>query len=129
MIAVTDDEKPTPNNRMIRMDGEKWDRYGAVVGDRGRSGDINAYVDWRIDHPTATLDEVPVEQVHQVLVTVRSTPTGRRAEVNVVYGGGGRVGEELREEILEAIRHHFNPQAAKKAPAKRVAKRQERSAK
>jgi hypothetical protein len=41
--------------RKIRIDQDTWDAYAEVVGDAGRSGDIKAYIDWRIDNPATPL--------------------------------------------------------------------------
>jgi hypothetical protein len=41
--------------RKFRMRKEVWDAYGAVVGPRGRSEDLVAYIEWRITHPDTPL--------------------------------------------------------------------------
>lgn len=41
--------------RRFRLDLETWKAYGEVVGDGGRSADLKAYIDWRIDNPTTPL--------------------------------------------------------------------------
>lgn len=41
--------------RRFRLDKETWDAYGELVGDGGRSADLKAYIDWRLDNPTVPL--------------------------------------------------------------------------
>jgi hypothetical protein len=41
--------------RRFRLDLETWKAYGDIVGDGGRSADLKAYIDWRIDNPTTPL--------------------------------------------------------------------------
>lgn len=41
--------------RAISVDKELWDAYGNVVGDGGRSDDIRAYIEWRVEHPDMPL--------------------------------------------------------------------------
>lgn len=41
--------------RAISVDTELWRAYGEVVGDGGRSDDIRAYIEWRVEHPTEPL--------------------------------------------------------------------------
>lgn len=41
--------------RRFRLDAETWKAYGELVGDGGRSADLKAYIDWRLDNPTTPL--------------------------------------------------------------------------
>lgn len=41
--------------RRFRLDSETWKAYGDLVGDGGRSADLKAYIDWRLDNPTVPL--------------------------------------------------------------------------
>jgi len=41
--------------RRFRLDSETWKAYGELVGDAGRSADLKAYIDWRLDNPTLPL--------------------------------------------------------------------------
>lgn len=41
--------------RRVRIDGDLWEKYEEIVGDGGRSADIRAYVEWRVDNPTTPL--------------------------------------------------------------------------
>jgi len=41
--------------RRVRIDAETWAAYAEVVGDAGRSADIKAYVEWRLDNPATPL--------------------------------------------------------------------------
>ncbi len=41
--------------RRIRVDGDLWKAYEQVVGNGGRSADIKAYIEWRVDNPTTPL--------------------------------------------------------------------------
>lgn len=41
--------------RRFRLDKDTWDAYGELVGDGGRSADLKAYIDWRLDNPTKPL--------------------------------------------------------------------------
>jgi hypothetical protein len=41
--------------RRFRLDKETWEAYGELVGDGGRSADLKAYIDWRLDNPTTPL--------------------------------------------------------------------------
>lgn len=59
--------QPT-NLRRIRADQELWDAYENVVGDGGRSADLRAYMEWRIENPTMPLPgrrRGPVRKVRQ----------------------------------------------------------------
>jgi hypothetical protein len=54
--------------RRIRIEKDLWDAYEDIVGDGGRSADIRAYVEWRIDNPTTPLPgrrRGPVKKVRQ----------------------------------------------------------------
>lgn len=41
--------------RAISVDNDLWNAYGEVVGDGGRSDDLRAYMEWRVEHPTEPL--------------------------------------------------------------------------
>jgi hypothetical protein len=41
--------------RRFRADDELWAAYTAVVGERRRSADLRAYIEWRIEHPDQPL--------------------------------------------------------------------------
>lgn len=41
--------------RKLRVDKETWDLYTEIVGARGRSADLKAYINWRIDNPATPL--------------------------------------------------------------------------
>lgn len=42
----------TPIQR-LRAPQERWKRFGDTVGNRGRSAELNAYMEWRIAHDGA----------------------------------------------------------------------------
>lgn len=41
--------------RRLRVEQSLWDAYTEIVGDGGRSADLKAYIEWRVDNPTAPL--------------------------------------------------------------------------
>ncbi len=41
--------------RRVRVDRDLWEEYAEVVGDLGRSADLRAYIEWRVDNPTTPL--------------------------------------------------------------------------
>lgn len=41
--------------RRLRVDDDLWDAYTAIVGNAGRSADLKAYIEWRVDNPTTPL--------------------------------------------------------------------------
>lgn len=41
--------------RRFRADDELWEAYTAVVGERRRSADIRAYIEWRVVNPDTPL--------------------------------------------------------------------------
>lgn len=41
--------------RRVRIDTDLWKAYADVVGNGGRSADIKAYIEWRVDHPDTPL--------------------------------------------------------------------------
>jgi hypothetical protein len=41
--------------RRFRLDQTTWDEYGELVGNGGRSGDLKAYIEWRLDNPDTPL--------------------------------------------------------------------------
>ncbi len=46
---------PRSDLRKLSIDKELWDAYAEVVGDGGRSADLRAYIEWRVDNPTTPL--------------------------------------------------------------------------
>lgn len=54
----------------LRLPRTLWARYGAVVGDLGRTADLKVYMDWLADNPHVILaDDVPGP--HDFLATFR----------------------------------------------------------
>lgn len=45
----------TSDVRRVRVDQDLWRAYAEIVGDGGRSADIKAYIEWRVDNPTTPL--------------------------------------------------------------------------
>ncbi|MBB3098933.1 hypothetical protein FHR83_006639 [Actinoplanes campanulatus] len=43
------------NLRRFRLDEQTWKDYGELVGDAGRSADLKAYIEWRLDNPDTPL--------------------------------------------------------------------------
>jgi predicted GIY-YIG superfamily endonuclease len=41
--------------RRVRIGKDRWDAYTEIVGDMGRSGDLKAYIEWRLDNPNTPL--------------------------------------------------------------------------
>lgn len=41
--------------RRLRVDDDTWEAYTEIVGERGRSADLKAYINWRIDNPETPL--------------------------------------------------------------------------
>ncbi|MFY1686458.1 hypothetical protein [Plantactinospora sp. WMMB782] len=41
--------------RRLRVEQSLWDAYTEIVGDGGRSADLKAYIEWRVDNPTTPL--------------------------------------------------------------------------
>lgn len=41
--------------RRLRVDEQLWAAYSEIVGDAGRSADLKAYIEWRVDNPTTPL--------------------------------------------------------------------------
>lgn len=41
--------------RRLRVDDDLWVAYTEIVGNAGRSADIKAYIEWRVDNPTMPL--------------------------------------------------------------------------
>lgn len=41
--------------RRLRVDDDLWDAYTEIVGNGGRSADLKAYIEWRVDNPTTPL--------------------------------------------------------------------------
>ena len=46
---------PDNDIRRFRLDIETWKEYGGLVGDAGRSADLKAYIEWRLDNPDTPL--------------------------------------------------------------------------
>jgi hypothetical protein len=53
--AYPDAVPDTSDLRRFRLDQATWDLYTEIVGERGRSADLKAYISWRIDNPTTPL--------------------------------------------------------------------------
>lgn len=54
--------------RRLRVDDSLWDAYTEIVGDGGRSADLKAYIQWRVDNPTKPLPgtrRAPVKKVRK----------------------------------------------------------------
>ncbi len=41
--------------RRLRVEEDLWKAYEEIVGNGGRSADLKAYIDWRLDNPTTPL--------------------------------------------------------------------------
>jgi hypothetical protein len=41
--------------RRLRVPDDLWDAYTEIVGNGGRSADLKAYMEWRVDNPTTPL--------------------------------------------------------------------------
>lgn len=133
MQTVYDDRVPNPEQftpqRPIRVDDERWVRYGELVGDRDRSADLKAYIDWRLANPHANLNEVTNQVVLDFLVRVRLGPGDKRqAEIVELPGTEEPRVARLKTEIRKAIVDHFNP-STESEPAKASVKRTRRAAK
>jgi len=50
-----DDVPDSSDLRRFRLDQATWDLYTEIVGERGRSADLKAYINWRIDNPATPL--------------------------------------------------------------------------
>lgn len=48
---MRDDE----NGHGFKLPLPLWQRYADVVGNGGRSADLKAYIDWRVEHPGVVL--------------------------------------------------------------------------
>lgn len=51
-LPVTADSRDI---RRLRVPDELWDAYSEIVGNAGRSADLKAYMEWRVDHPSTPL--------------------------------------------------------------------------
>lgn len=51
-------KNPTPA-RNIRVPDERWDRFGKVVGERGRGEAVNEFIAWMNHEPGAKLPKRP----------------------------------------------------------------------
>jgi hypothetical protein len=66
--------------RRFRLDQETWDEYGELVGDAGRSADLKAYIEWRLDNPETPLPgkrRGPVKRARKAVM-----PPGARSTTN-----------------------------------------------
>lgn len=55
--------------RRLRVDDELWAAYTAIVGNAGRSADLKAYIEWRVDNPTMPLPgerKGPVKRIRRL---------------------------------------------------------------
>lgn len=96
----------TPVKR-FRMADSSWLRLGQLVGTRRRSRELVELVEWRIRHPHVDLKADVGERVVDFVVRIRLSDQSRRAEVVAMPGNaGGRV-DQLKVEIMDAIRTHF----------------------
>lgn len=113
MQARYDQRVPNPENftpqRPIRVPDDAWNAYGAIVGERDRSADLKAYIEWRLAHPTAPLPPVPEEQVLDFLVRIRIDDDGRRVEITELPGVTGPLVDRLKTEIRQAIAGQVEP--------------------
>lgn len=96
----------TPVKR-FRLAESSWRRLGQLVGPRRRSRELVQLVEWRIRHPHVDLQADVGERVVDFVVRIRLGDGTRKAEVVAMPGNaGGRV-DELKTEIMDAIRTHF----------------------
>lgn len=54
-LKHTREPRSYDNMHPIRIPKEVWDGYADIVGNCGRSADLKAYINWRIDNPTTPL--------------------------------------------------------------------------
>ncbi len=68
-----------PDLHKLRVDSGLWKEYAEVVGDLGRSADLRAYIEWRVDNPTTPLPgrrRGPVKKVRKAAMkTTRPKPS------------------------------------------------------
>lgn len=50
-----DNRMPHDGVLRFRAPDELWAAYSEIVGDGGRSADLKAYIEWRVDNPTTPL--------------------------------------------------------------------------
>lgn len=58
--------------RRLRVEDDLWQAYTEIVGNGGRSADLKAYIEWRIDNPTTPLPgrrRGPVKKVRKTTST------------------------------------------------------------
>jgi hypothetical protein len=53
--AYPDGMPDSSDIRRLRVPQDVWDLYTEIVGDGGRSADLKAYIEWRVDNPTTPL--------------------------------------------------------------------------
>jgi hypothetical protein len=103
---------PNPENftpiQRFRLDADTWHEFGELVGDRYRSSELKAYVEWRLGKPGARLPVTRTnQQRHGFLVWIDVEGEDRTAEV---YDLPGTTGDEtLRAAIEDAVRRHLAP--------------------
>ena len=59
MAETNPNKRRKTTRRQIGIDQPQWDRFEALVGDRGRSEVIRKLVDWYLREPGAKLPERP----------------------------------------------------------------------
>jgi hypothetical protein len=52
--------------RRLRAGDPLWDAFGETVGDGGRSADLRAYMEWRVNNPTTPLPGMKLGPVKKV---------------------------------------------------------------
>jgi hypothetical protein len=69
--------------RRVRVERDLWDAYTEIVGDGGRSADLRAYIEWRVDNPTTPLPgrrRGPVKKVRKGSINAAMKATRPRPE-------------------------------------------------
>ena len=62
------------NIRRFRLAQDTWDEYGELVGESGRSADLQEYIEWRLDNPTTPLPGKRRGPVRRVRKSVMPKP-------------------------------------------------------
>lgn len=106
----------TPIQR-FRLASDLWQQLGDQVGDRARSGELQAFVEWRLANPDVPLP-TEGEEVVDLLVRIRVGRDGRKAEVLPLPGSHSRTVTELRAEVIDAIVERFRESATAPVAAK-----------
>lgn len=100
---------PNPENfttiQRFRLDDDTWRAFGELVGDRQRSGELKAFVEWRIGKPGARLPVPQGARQRYGFVVWVDDENDRLVEVHELPGAAG--GEELRAGIEAAIQRHL----------------------